>query len=355
MRTLVVVFWAIVLLEGSFGAPFTSGMFDTPRRRIALPSEKAAPVAVKRFDKAPVIDGKADEEIWKTATLLKDFYQIDPGDNIPPSKPTELLIGYDERSLYFAFIAHDEPDKIRATLCKRDSIWDDDNVGMFIDTFNDRRKAYALFFSALGVQADGILTEGSGEDYSLDIVMESKGAIGADGYTVEIAIPFKSLRYEAGKGRLWNAHFFRRIKRLNNELDSWMPISRDISGTMNQAGQITGLEGISTERTFEIIPSLTLTKTGKRVPNLPLSVSASNPGLVDDGRFVNKPVKFDPGISMKVGLTPTVVLDFTANPDFAQVEADQPVVTANQRFPIFFAEKRPFFLEGIDIFGTPIR
>jgi hypothetical protein len=133
-----------------------------------------------------------------------------------------------------------------------------------------------------------------------------------------------------------------------------MPISRDISGTMNQAGRITGLDGIATERTLEIIPSLTLSQTGNRIPTLASSVTANNPSLVDPGRFLNRPVGFDPGISVKVGLTPTATLDFTANPDFAQVEADQPVITANQRFPIFFQEKRPFFLEGNDIFQTPL-
>jgi hypothetical protein len=154
-----------------------------------------------------------------------------------------------------------------------------------------------------------------------------------DGYTVEVAITFKSLRYEAGKGKIWGAHFFRRIKRFNNELNSWMPISRDISSWIVQEGRLTGLEGISTERTLEIIPTVTLSESGNRV----------------------KPIQADPGVSVKLGITPNITLDFAANPDFAQVEADAPVVTANQRFPIFFAEKRPFFLEGIDIFQTPLQ
>src|SRR5262249_20404104 len=151
---------------------------------------------------------------------------------------SEVLLGYDAKHLYIAYRAVDEPSKVRATVAKRDQIWDDDYVGIFLDTFNDRRRAYALFFNPLGVQADGIFTEGGGEDYSIDIVMESKGVVTENGYTVEIAIPFKSLRYEAGREKLWNAHFFRRIKRLDNELDSWMPVSRDKSGSLNQAGQL---------------------------------------------------------------------------------------------------------------------
>ncbi len=324
-----------------------------PKAGVVLPPEKASPVKLARFDSAPVIDGKLDDPVWKTAAVFKDFYQINPGDNIAPSKPTEVLVGYDARFLYIAFRAHDEAGKVRATVPKRDNIWADDYVGMFLDTFNDKRKAYALFFNPLGVQADGTITVGAGEDYSIDIVMESKGVVTEDGFTVEIAIPFKSLRYESGKGKLWGAHFFRRIKRFDNEMTSWMPFSRDISGDLNQAGHLTGLEDISTERTIEVIPSLTLSETGRRVRTLPTSAIVSNPNALDAGRFVNSPIELDPGISVKFGITPTVTLDFTANPDFAQVEADQTVVTANQRFPIFFPEKRPFFLEGIDIFQTP--
>jgi hypothetical protein len=132
-----------------------------------------------------------------------------------------------------------------------------------------------------------------------------------------------------------------------------MPISRDASGMLNQAGHITGLEGIETGRTLEVIPSFTLAEAGKRVRAL--SPAESDRGLPDPGRFVNDPVKTDPGLTVKYGITPTVTLDFTINPDFAQVEADETVVTANQRFPIFFEEKRPFFLEGIDIFQTPLQ
>jgi hypothetical protein len=320
---------------------------------IVLPAEKANPVTVSRFEKAPVIDGKLDDAVWQQAAVLKDFYQYRPGDNIAPSQPTEVLIGYDAKFIYFAFRAHDEAGKVRATVAKRDQVFDDDTVGMFLDTFNDRRRSYVMFFNPFGVQADGLFTEDQGEDYSHDIVMESKGVVTDDGYTVEVAIPFKSLRYEAGKGKLWGVHFLRQIKRLNNESLSWMPIRREISGTLSQAGHITGLEGISTERTLEIIPSLTISETGRRVKSTPLG-GVNDLSAIDQSRFVNKPIEFDPGVMVKYGITSTVTLDLAINPDFAQVEADATVVTANQRFPIFFQEKRPFFLEGIDIFQTAL-
>jgi hypothetical protein len=131
----------------------------------------------------------------------------------------------------------------------------------------------------------------------------------------------------------------------------WIPMDRDKNSWLAQAGHLSGLEGISTERTLELIPSLTVSETGKRKTALPFNARAGTP---DPGRFVNDPIDFDPGLTGKYTLTPTVTLDFTLNPDFAQVESDQLVVTANQRFPIFFEEKRPFFLEGIDILNTQI-
>src|SRR5687767_6837081 len=320
---------------------------------VVLPPEKANPVTIPKFEIPPVIDGKLDEPVWQGAAVLKDFYQINPGDNVAPSKPTEVLIGYDPKFLYVAFRAFDEPDKIRSTIAKRDNIWQDDYVGFYLDTFNDKRKAFEMFFNPLGIQGDGVLTEGRGEDMSVDILMDSKGVITENGYIVEIAIPFKSIRYEAGKGKLWGAHFFRRIQRFERELDSWMPFSRSISGNMNQAGHLTGLEGILAERTIELIPSLTLSQDGRFVRTFGVFPGTAA-AATDPGRLVNEPVRFDPGLTAKFIPSPAITVDLAINPDFAQVEADQLVVTANQRFPIFFAEKRPFFLEGIDIFQTPI-
>ena len=321
----------------------------------ALPPEKIRPVPVTRFEQAPVVDGKLDEDVWRTAAVLKDFYQINPGDNVAPSYPTETLLGYDSRTLYIGFRCADDPTKVRATLAKRDAVpGTEDTVRILLDTFNDKRRAYVLVFNPLGVQQDGVRTEGSGDDFSVDVVMESKGVITADGYTVEVAVPLKSIRYTAGEGRMWGVHVFRTIQRLNGEQDSWMPISRSDVSTLGQAGHITGLENLSTERTLEVIPSLTVSETGGRVKSVPPSVLEAAPGIVDGGRFVNGPAELDPGLTVRFGLTPTVTLDFAANPDFAQVEADQLVVTTNQRFPIFFAEKRPFFLEGVEIFQTPL-
>ncbi|HEX6186270.1 MAG TPA: DUF5916 domain-containing protein [Pyrinomonadaceae bacterium] len=340
-------------------APAATAAKAAPKGVPPLPPEKAQPVRIPRFDTPPVIDGKLDEAIWKTGAMFKDFYQFHPGDNVAPSNPTEVMIGYDSKTLYIAFRCFDDPTKVRATIPKRDNIFGEDNVRVFLDTFNDKRRAYVLGFNPLGIQADGIHTENQGLDLSVDIVMDSKGALTSDGYVVEVAIPFKSLRYETGKGKQWGIHIWRNIDRNNDELVSWMPMARDASGTLNQAGQITGLEGISTERTLEFIPSLTISENGVSVPVFLAGQRAlmRAQGIAvptDPGRFVNRPIGFDPGLTAKFGLNPNTTLDLAINPDFAQVEADATVNTANQRFPIFFEEKRPFFLEGIEIFRTQL-
>jgi hypothetical protein len=336
-------------------APAASSSPAVKKSSVAVPPEKSKPVVIPRLPKPPLIDGKLDPDEWTEAVVLKDFYQINPGDNVAPSQPTDAFMGYDSKFFYLAVHAYDEPQKVRATVARRDEVFGEDNIRLMLDTFNDQRKAYILGWNPLGVQQDGIQTEGQGTDFSVDIVMESKGVLTSDGWTLEVAIPFKSLRYVAGKDKLWGFHLWRNIDRFNDEIDSWVPISRDISSQLAQAAHLTGLEGISTERTLEIIPSITFSETGRRVNSLSAAALAENPAALDPGRMLNEPVEADVGVTLKYGLTPTVTLDMTVNPDFAQVEADQTVVTANQRFPIFFEEKRPFFLEGIDIFNTSLQ
>lgn len=306
--------------------------------------KKNEPARMVLAEAAPVIDGQLNDPIWQQAAVFGDFLQTNPGDNIAPTHPTEFLMAYDSKNLYMAFRIKQDRDKVRATVARRDNIFNDDYVLLYIDTFNDQRQAYVVSFNPLGIQADGTFTEGRGEDYSVDIVMESKGVLTEDGFNIEVAIPFKSLRYEAGKNKQWGIHIFRRVKYNNNELNSWMPIKRGLSGSLNQAGHITGLEGIETTRQLEINPSFTVSQTGRRSRH----TFDGDPA----GRFVNEGIRGEFGLTAKFGLTPTTTLDFAYNPDFAQVEADAPVSTANVRFPIFFPEKRPFFLERIDIFQS---
>jgi hypothetical protein len=332
------------------------------RSKVETPPEKKNPINIPKIESPITIDGKIDEESWKSAAVFKDFYQTYPGNNTAPSKPTEAYMMYDEKHLYIAFRCWDEKDKIRATVAKRDDVFGEDNVRVWLDTYNDQRRAYVLGWNPLGIQADGIFTEGQGADFSVDIVMESKGVIEDWGWSVEVKIPFKSLRYTAGKGKLWGFNVARNIDRFNDEFNQWLPDDRDISGFLVKHGKITGLDEIKTERTLEIVPSITLSETGIRKRTVPTAVLRANgyhpvfnpSGVQDPGRFVNDPIKYDIGVNVKYTITPNITLDAAINPDFAEIEADAPVVTANQRFPIFFTEKRPFFLEGKEIFESPL-
>ena len=332
--------------------------------RVEVPAEKARPITVPKIDPMGMtIDGKPDEEAWKAAAVFKDFYQTSPGDNIAPSKPTEVLMMYDEKNLYVAFKCWDDKDKIRASVAKRDNVYGEDNVRMWIDTYNDQRRAYVLGFNPFGIQQDGMYTEGVGADFSVDIVMESKGVIEDWGWSVEVKIPFKSLRYTAGKGKFWGFNAARNIDRFNDELDQWLPDDRNVSGFLIKHGKIGGLDSIKYERTLEVAPSITVSETGSRKRTIPISVANAagyDPtffpiGVQDPGKFINDPVKPDLGVNLKYTLGPNVTLDAAINPDYAEIEADAPVVTANQRFPIFFQEKRPFFLEGKEIFESSLQ
>ena len=310
--------------------------------------KKEIPADIPRFETAPVIDGKLDDAVWRSSAVFGDFLQVNPGDNVAPTHPTEFMMGYDSKNLYMAYKIKQDPSTIRATVARRDNIFNDDYVLVYLDTFNDQRQAYVIVLNPLGIQADGTFTEGRGEDYSVDLVMESKGVLTEDGYTIEASIPFKSLRYEAGKNKKWGLHIYRRVKYKNGELNSWMPNNRSVNGSLNQAGKITGIEGVETTRQLELNPSITLSQTGRRTR------FTFEPDPTRAGRFVNDGIKADLGFTAKFGLTPTTTLDFAYNPDFAQVEADAPISAANLRFPVFFPEKRPFFLERIDIFQSAL-
>lgn len=296
-------------------------------------------VTVPKFSLSPVIDGRLDDEMWKSAAVLRDLIQTSPADNIAASKPTEVYLGYDERHFYIAFKCWDDRDKIRSSIVQRDGVFGEDHVQFWLDTYNDQRRAYNFVFNPLGIQMDGIQTEGQGTDYNVDVVFESKGVVEDWGWSVEVKVPFKSLRYSAGKGKSWGFNAARTVTRLNGEFNSWVPLPRGVPGFLNKFGKINGLDDIKRERGLEIIPTLTLKETGTRT---------------SPTRFSNPPAQADFGFTAKYSISPNVTLDAAYNPDFADTEADAPVVEANQRFPIYFSEKRPFFLEGVDIFKTPI-
>ena len=301
----------------------------------------ASTVVVPSVAEAPVVDCHLEDPAWAAAARLDGFRQTHPGDNAEPTHATGVRLVYTRHALYVAIRALDDPSHVRATLAKRDAIGEDDTVALYLDTFHDRRRAYVVMVNPLGVQQDGVFVEGSEPDFSFDLLVQSAGCVGESGYTVEVAIPFESLRYQAGPSHGWGFHVVRQHKH-DDEESSWMPLRRDRIGVaattrelrarfLAQAGTLTGLEGMAHPKVFEWVPVASAVRT-----------SGTGTG-------------FGLGGSARLTLSPAVVADVAANPDFAEVEADQPQSTANQRFPLFFAEKRPFFLEGADLFRTPVR
>jgi hypothetical protein len=214
----------------------------------------------------------------------------------------------------------------------RDELEDEDQIRLTLDTFADRRRAYIFGINARGVQADGVLTEGADEDLTWDGIFSSAGALHEGGYVVEVAIPLKTLRFRAERRLQWGVHIERFIPR-RNELISWAPQDRAVSGYLLQAGRVELQRESERARVLDIIPSsvgLTQWERGDAAPN----------------RFY----KADPGITVNYSLTPNLTLSAAVNPDFSQVETDIPLADVNQRFELFFPERRPFFLEGGEVF-----
>jgi hypothetical protein len=306
------------------------------------PADSVGALAAAYVAVPPRIDGRLDAGEWPDSARLTLRHQVQPGDNAAPSELTEVWIARDAEQLYVAFRGFDsEPAGVRGRVLRRDDISGDDYVRLYLDTYGDRRRAYVFTFNPLGIQADGLYNEGtavgrsweSNIDATWDGVLASKGALTDQGYVIEAAIPFKTLRYQTG--RPWGLHVSRWIAR-KAELVHWRPISRDASSLLVQAGSLEGLQEIASGGAVEVIPSLTASRSRAR----------------QGGRLLGAS-DLDPGVSGAWSLTPNLVFSAAANPDFSQIEADVPQIEVNQRFPLFYAEKRPFFLEGMPFFRSP--
>ena len=276
------------------------------------------------------------------------FVQRNPHDGEKVSEPTAAYLGYDQKNLYVVFVCFDDPQKVRARLSRREDIYDDDEVEVMLDTFHDRRRAYAFQTTPLGVQWDAIYSEASREeisgnfDTSFDTVWDSKGKVTNQGYVVWMAIPFKSLRFPSTTEQQWGIILYRGIVRKNEDA-FWPQVSYKIAGRLGQAATLYGLEGISPGRSIELIPYGILRgfrALDQRDPYNPY--------------FQNADVQGQTGMDAKFVIHDHFVLDMTANPDFSQVESEDPQITVNQRFEVYFPEKRPFFLENEDFFRTPL-
>ncbi len=305
---------------------------------LTIPRVVARPKLEDFLEMKPV--GEAAQQMTKA----DNFIQRDPRDGEPASQQTEAYIGYDDENIYVAAVCFDsEPEKIRARLSRRENAFGDDFVEVTFDTFQDERRGYVFWSNPLGIQADALWTEGGGgPDFSFDTLWHVEGKLTARGYVVLMSIPFKSLRFPSASEQNWGLVILRHIPR-SNEWSYWPRVSSRIDGRLNQSARLTGMQNISPGRNFQLIPygSFRFFRAlDTREENAP--------------RFVGRRAEFDGGLDAKFVVKDSFVVDLALNPDFSQVESDEPQLTTNQRFEVFFPEKRPFFLENANYFQTPI-
>lgn len=289
------------------------------------------------------IDGKLDDAAWQGALVQEIAYDIQPGDNTPAPVKTTVRIGYTADAIYFAFHALDtDPSAIRAHLRDRDTAFNDDWVGVFMDTFNDNRRGYELIVNPLGVQADLIRDEtntNNQEDPSWDGLWESAGRLTAEGYDVEIRVPFSTLRFPTGGGdQRWGISLFRNWPRDKRHQLTSHKVPRESNCFQCEWGKYDGMAGAQQGHNLEIVPTLTMGKPQSRD-------AAGTPWRSDENSI-------EPGVDVSWTPSPAMTLNATINPDFSQVETDQLQLDVNNSFALFYQEKRPFFLEGADYFTT---
>ncbi|MGH7558065.1 MAG: DUF5916 domain-containing protein [Gemmatimonadota bacterium] len=290
------------------------------------------------------LDGALDDPGWVGAARTDDFSETNPNEGGEPPVGSEAWITYDDENLYVAFVAHDDPSKIRATLTDRDDIWGDDYFGILLDTYGNAQWAYFLFANPLGVQGDTRFSTVSGEDDGFDLVYETEGRITDEGYQIEMAIPFESLRFPDRPEQAWKVTFWRTRPRESRAQYSWAAISREESCFLCQYGTLTGIRGVEPGGAIEILPYAVASQAAEiRDADDPTSG-------IGDGN-----AEADAGVGVRYAHPSGLTVEATLNPDFSQVESDVAQIDVNETFALFFPERRPFFQEGSELFQTWIQ
>lgn len=310
---------------------------------------------VPRLDATSVtIDGVLSESVWKEAALLTGFSNYLPIDNLPADDSTEVYVWYTNRDVYFGVRAFETHDRVHATLAARDKIDSDDYIQLVLDPFNDRRRAFIFGVNPLGVQADGVRSEGfnppqprgqtfgsnppANIDLSPDFVFESKGRVVEGGYEIEVRIPLKSIRFQGTDAQQWALNVIRYVQHTGYQ-QTWMPTRRGAASFLVQSGTLRGFQGLEREVVTELNPEFTESLAG--------DPSGAN------GESWHYGSKANLGGNVRLRLAPNFTLNATVRPDFSQVEADAAQVPGDTRFALFFPERRPFFLDGSEYFDAP--
>jgi len=317
-------------LPEPLGTPTSAATRTSPLR---IP-EAATPVDV---------DGVLDDAAWERALAIALPYEFAPAENSPAPVRTVAYVTYDRSNVYFAFRACD-PDTagMQAHLSDRDSIWRDDQLGLEIDTFNDERRSYSIFINPLGIQEDAVTTADGKFDFGWDAIWDAATHIFEWGYSAEIAIPFSSIRFQRSDGpQVWGLNVMRAYVRDKRHDIGAVTIDRNNSCRHCQFLKVEGFEHVEPGHNLEITPTVTALGTQER-PDFP------------HGSLGSQDREASLGATAQWGLTPNLTLAGTVNPDFSQIEADAVQVDINEPFALFYPEKRPFFTEGADFFGTPL-
>jgi uncharacterized protein DUF5916 len=299
------------------------------------------------------VDGVLDEAVWRTATRLTGFSSYLPFDGRPAQDSTDVLVWYSESAVYFGIRAFETHGPVHATLAARDRIDSDDYVQLLIDPFNDRRRAFVFGVNPLGVQADGTRTDGGGSgapnargttfggnppaniDLSTDFVFESKGRVTEAGYEVEVRIPLTSIRFQGADPQDWALQVIRFVQHSGYQ-QTWTPARRGAQSLLVQSGTLTGFTGLRRDQVVELNPEFTSLRAGQR---------SSTEWLTHTDNSL--------GGNLRWRIAPNLTINGTVRPDFSQVEADAAQIAGDARFALFFPEKRPFFVDGIEQFETP--
>ena len=347
MLTPLLVLSALVVIATPPGEPHAGKVYDGRSGALAITTPREAVTTV--------MDGALDEPVWRKAALLTGFSQFYPTDGVPARDSTEVFVFYTATALHVGVRAYAPAGSVRYTLADRDKISQDDNIQLFLGTYDDSRQALVFGVNPIGIQTDGVLIEtGSNSsggaffantpkareatDLAPDYVWKSKGHPTDYGYEVEIEIPFKSLRYRAGGEQKWQLNVVRTVQASGYE-ETWAPTMRGSSSFLAQSGHLIGLHDLSRGLTVDIIPTITSTSVG----------------APDAGKWSHNTSWPEFGGSVRWGITSNLTLAGTANPDFSQVEADATQFTYDPRVQNFFSERRPFFLESQEQFSTPNR
>lgn len=323
------------MLQRSFGLCAVFILILLARSQCLAQGNPQVELPTQRISVPPRVDGILDDEAWSGPSLPLDVWvSYNPLRGERAQQQTKVWVAHDDQALYFAFHCLDtEPEKIRTTISRRDSVWNDDWIAISLDSSRAGQVAYHMFVNPSGIQMDGLNTGSNGEDMAPDWVWQSAGRVSEDGYAVEVRVPLQSIRFRSGPDVRMGVLFMRRISRLGV---SWSWPEMTPGKWVFDAHAPLLLGELHQPRLLEVIPSATFSNNQLRSTATTWERSKS---------------KRDFGVSVKYGLTSSVTLDATVNPDFSQVESDAFEVEVNQRFPVFFSEKRPFFMEGLGLFN----